>query len=168
MELFLQVLDYAGRVSTFLVIIASIYAFGLWWKGISPAIIRLGNGLAKRKIAIFAKGDNFLSLKELLIRSGLFNENNIIPILKKEDIGSCEDATLYLVFWHDFEESIDLILHKKPDQSALIVYSPRNMPQIPLDQMEKIDGHRNTAVSNFRGRLMNDIVTAMITTGYSK
>jgi hypothetical protein len=34
--------------------------------------------------------------------------------------------------------------------------------------MKKIDGHRHTAVTNFRGRLLNDILTAMMTTAYEK
>jgi hypothetical protein len=34
--------------------------------------------------------------------------------------------------------------------------------------MRNLDGKRHTAVTNFRGRLLNDIVTAMITTSYEK
>ena len=168
MDKFIYVLDLVGYISTTLVIIIFIWGLILWFRGIFPAIFRLGNGLAKRKIAIFAKKDNLLSLKNLLISSKLFNEKNICEITKKEDIGICEDSTLYLVFWHDCADYIDLILSKKSDSCALIVYSPRNLPPISLLDMENLDGHRNTAVSNFRGRLLNDIVTAMITTSYSK
>jgi hypothetical protein len=53
----------------------------------------------------------------------------------------------------------------KDDATPLIVYCPRT-DRISNADMEKIDGHRNTAISNFRGRLLNDIVTAMITTSY--
>jgi hypothetical protein len=168
MEKILKILDLIGYISTGIVVIAFFTGITLWFRGIFPAVFRLGNGLAKRKIAIFAKQDNLSSLKNLLIHSKLFKEKNICEITKKEDIGMCEDATLYLVFWHDCSDYIDMILQKKPDSCALIVYSPRNMEPIPAQQMENLDGHRNTAVSNFRGRLLNDIVTAMITTGYSK
>lgn len=163
-----EFLDTVGRMSTLIVIISLLYGTVLWFKGILPAVYRLGNGFAKRKIAIFAKGDNYNSLRDLLIDSGLFNKNNICHISKKEDIGACEKSTLYLVYWHDFSDSIDDILNKKPDSCPLIVYSPKNQPFIPQDQVEKIDGHRNTALSNFRGRLLNDIVTSLITTSYEK
>ena len=164
----IEFLDIVGRISTAIVIIGAVWAFILWTRGILPAVYRLGNGLAKRKIAIFAKGDNLNSLQSMLIDSGLFSKNNICAISKKEDIGSCEKATLFLMYWHDFAVDIDDILRKKRDNCPLIVYSPKNQAPIPQDQVEKIDGHRNTALSNFRGRLLNDIVTSLITTSYEK
>jgi hypothetical protein len=168
METFLTTLAVVGSIETILLIVGLIWAFILWVRGVSPALLRLGNGLAKRKIAIFAKHENLSSLKSLLTDSKLFNEKNICQITKKEDIGIAERATLYLVFWHDWIDCIDDILRKKPDACALIVYAPRNLGPIPEDQMKKLDGYRHTAVTNFRGRLLNDIVTAMITTGYEK
>lgn len=161
-------LNIIGHISTLVVVATIIYGVVLWIKGILPAVYRLGNGLAKRKIAIFAKNENFTSLKNLLVDSGLFNEKNICHVSKKEDINSCEKSTVYLVYWKDFSENIDEILIKKKDSCPLIVYSPKNDGLIPQDQVEKIDGHRNTALSNFRGRLLNDIVTALITTSYEK
>ncbi|MDP3697856.1 MAG: hypothetical protein Q8R55_07690, partial [Candidatus Taylorbacteria bacterium] len=101
MNTFIKILAIVGSVETLFLIIGFVFAFILWARGISPALWRLGNGLAKRKIAIFAKNDNLLSLKRLLLDSKLFNEKNIRGITKKEDIGTAEQATLYLVFWHD-------------------------------------------------------------------
>lgn len=164
----LKILNFIGYISTIVVVGTVIWGITLWIKGIAPALLRLGNGLAKRKIAIFAKADNLSSLKTLLNDSKLFNEKNICEITKKEDVGICEQSTLYLVFWHDCADFIDEILKRKPDGCALIVYAPRNLGPIPPEEMEKLDGHRHTAVSNFRGRLLNDIVTSMITTSYEK
>lgn len=168
METFIKILAVVGSIETIVLIVGLIWAFALWIRGISPALLRLGNGLAKRKIAIFAKNGNMSSLKRLLMDSKLFSEKNICEITKKEDIGIAEQATLYLVFWHDCADYIDDVLRKKPDACALIVYAPRNLGPIPEDQMKNLDGHRHTAVTNFRGRLLNDIVTAMITTSYEK
>jgi hypothetical protein len=142
-----------------------IYTFA---RGIIPAIWRLGNGLARRKIAIFAKGDNALSLRDLLVDSKLIDASNIIRITRVEDVGRAEQATVYLVFWHDWEADIDEVLRQKPDECALIVYAPYDRERIPTDQMKKLDGKRHTAVTNFRGRLLNDIVSSMITTSYEK
>lgn len=168
MDTFKEILAVVGAIETILLLFGLMWAISLWIRGISPALLRLGNGLAKRKIAIFAKNDNLSSLKKLLIDSKLFNEKNICEITKKDDIGIAEQTTLYLVFWHDWAECIDDILRKKPDACALIVYAPRNLGPIPEEQMKNLDGHRHTAVTNFRGRLLNDIVTAMITTSYEK
>ncbi len=160
--------NIVGYISTLLIIAGVVWAVILWCSGITPALIRLGNGLAKRKIAIFAKGDNLCSLRNLLVDSDLFRKRNICDITKKDDIGRAECATVYLVFWHDWADDIEEILNKKPDECALIVYAPYDQGRIPDDQMKKLDGKRHTAVTNFRGRLLNDIVTAMITTGYGK
>lgn len=158
--------EWIGYASTAIVVVSVVVGFYMWIRGILPAIFNLGNGLAKRKIAIFAKPDNLASLKSLLIDSKLFSEKNIYGITKKEDIGSAEKASLYLVFWHDWAGDIDKILNMKPDGCALIVYAPYDQERIPDDQMKNLDGKRNTAVTNFRGRLLNDLVTAMITTSY--
>jgi hypothetical protein len=168
MDTSLKILTIIGYFDACIIIATIIWAIVLWAKGISPALFRLGNGLARRKIAVFAKNDNLSSLENLLLGSSLFYKKNILGITKKDDVGIAEGATLFLVFWHDCSEFIDEILQKKPDSCALIVYAPRNLGPIPEDQMIKLDGHRNTAVSNFRGRLLNDIVTAMITSSYEK
>jgi hypothetical protein len=168
MQTFTKILAVVGSIETIVLIIGIVWAICLWLKGISPALLRLGNGLAKRKVAIFAKGDNLSSMRQLLLDSKLFNKRNICEIIKKEDIGIAEQATLYIVFWHDWADCISDILRKKSDSCPLIVYAPRSLGPIPEDQMKNLDEHRHTAVTNFRGRLLNDIVTAMITTSYEK
>lgn len=167
-ETFLQTLTFFGTIETVVLLIGIVLAIVLWVRGVFPALLRLGNGLAKRKIALFAKGDNAQSLKNLLMDSKLFHEKNIIAITRSEDIGRAESATMYLVFWHDWIENIDEILRLKPDGCALIIYSPYNQARISEENMTKLDGKRHTAVTNFRGRLLNDIVTSMITTSYEK
>jgi len=164
METLFKILAFVGAVETIILIIGITWGFILWTRGILPVLLRVGNGLAKRKIALFAKGDNVNSLKTLLTNSGLFREKNIFAITKKEDFGCAEKASVYLVHWHDFSNDIDEVLSKKPDECPMIVYAPYNMGRIPDEQMANLDGKRHTAVTNFRGRLLNDIVTAMITT----
>ena len=164
----LETLALIGTIETIVLIIGFIWAIILWTKGISPALYRLGNGLAKRKIAIFAKNDNVSSLKSLLCDSGLFRQKNIFEITNSGDIGKAEEASVYLVYWHDWADDINQILDKKPDKCALVVYAPYDKDRIPDEQMKNLDGKRHSAVTNFRGRLLNDIVTAMITTSYGK
>lgn len=163
-----QFFGIVGTIETIILVVLLITAFVLWCKGIYPVLYRLGNGLANRKIAIFAKGDNKASLKSLLMDSELFKEKNICEISGVHDIGKAETASVYLVYWQDWANDIDEILRMKPDKCALVVYAPYNMDKIPVDQMKNLDGKRHTSVTNFRGRLLNDVVTSMITTPYEK
>ncbi len=157
-----------GLVDTLLLLILIVRRIVLWAMGISPALYRLGNGLANRKIAVFAKDDNLASLTSLLVQSKLFQEKNVFGITKKEDMGIAERASVYLMNWPDWKDCVSDILSMKPDSCALIVYAPRSYGQIPEPDMVNLDGKRHTTVTNFRGRLLNDIVTAMITTSYDK
>lgn len=161
-------LGIIGTVDTFLLTILIIRGTVLWSKGISPVLYRLGNGLARRKIAIFAQGDNRASLKSLLLDSELFREKNICEISGIQDLGKAEEASVYLVYWPDWAQQIGSILDKKPDKCALVVYAPYDQAKIAPEQMKALDGRRHTAVTNFRGRLLNDIVVSMITTHYEK
>lgn len=162
------ILEYLGHASTVTVLVTLAVGVVAWLRGILPALLRLGNGLAKRKIAIFAKGDNLTSLKDLLLDSKLFNKNNIINITTKNDLGKAEKSTLFLVFWPDWKSDIENILIKKGDETVLIVYAPQESGFIPKNQMSELTEERNVMVTNFRGRLLNDIVVSMITTSYRK
>lgn len=155
-----------GTIETIVLICGIIYATVLWFRGILPVLLRLGNGLAKREIALFAKGDNVESLKSLLVDSGLFRNKNIRVITKKEDMETAKHSAVYLVFWSDWANDIDDILKMKPNECSLNVYAPFEKGRVPEEQMVKMDGKRHTAVANFRGRLLNDIVSSMITTSY--
>lgn len=159
----MEILAIVGAIETILLVAGIIYAVILWFRGILPVLYRLGNGLAKRKIAIFAKGDNLASIKSLLADSKLFRQN-IIEVPNKNNLGRAEEASVYLVYWHDWTNEINDILNKKPDKCPMIVYAPYNKGRIPGNQMENLDAKRNTSVTNFRGRLLNDVITSMITT----
>lgn len=164
----MSLLSIIDSASDGIVIITTALALGAWAKGIFPAVLRLGNGLAKRKIALFAKPNDSESLKALLTDSGLFDAKNIISITSSNDIGKAEQATLFLVYWPDWSNEIDSILRKKTDGTALIVYAPISNGRVPDEISSKINSHRNSILTNFRGRLLNDIVASMITTSYKR
>lgn len=159
-------LDSIGYISTALVLASVITGVVLWFMGITPALFRLGRGLSGRKIAIFAKGDMLTSLIALLEDSKLFWPENIIGIAANGDVGKAEIASVFLVSWSDWGESINEILSHKTDGTALVVYATPGSIQ-PAD-MELLNSKRNVTVTNFRGRLLNDLVVSMITTSYEK
>ena len=159
--------EFYGFVSTFILTIILIVGMVLWFKGILPVLFRLGHGLAKGKIAIFAKGDNLNSLKSLLLDSELFSEKNLIEIRSNNDFGKSEKSTLFLLFWHDWEKrDIDEILIRKTDKTALVIYATRDKGSISEEDFKKINKERNASIANLRGRLLNDIISFLITTSY--
>lgn len=153
-----------GGLSTLLNLIAAVYAGYLVAKGIFPVWFRLGRGLSRRKIAVFA-GDEFGALKSMLVDSGLFQETNVIKI-EKDALKKAEGMTLFLVHWKSFESEIEKILDMKTDSTALVVYAPQKEGFIDNAVMGRINQERNSIVVNMRGRLLNDILVCMITTGY--
>ena len=132
----------------------------------SQYFIELGVGLSKRKIALFAEVE-FTSLQALLVDSGLFKINNIEQI-HKNSIKKAENYSLFVVYWDEFSDMLDDILQKKKDNTPLILYAPQDKGKISPEDLKKINQHRNVVVVNFRGRLINDILVSLMTTGFKK
>lgn len=157
-----------ATIETLVVLVGIGWTVCLWIRGISPVLLRLGSGLAKRRIAIFAKGDHLASLQSLLTDSKLFRKKNLIDIRTPGDFDKSEKASVFIVWWHDWINDMPEILARKHAECALIVYAPFELGPIPNEQMKTLDGKRHTAVTNFRGRLLNDIVVSMITTSHEE
>jgi len=155
-----------GGITTLLAVIGLLCIVFNVAKGLLPVWFRLGMGLSKRKIAILAETQSS-DLKDLLVDSHLFSSKNII-IVGRESLKKAESATMFLVHWEPFKSDIDQILHIKKDSDALIIYAPQKEGFIKEDDMAKLTSQRHTIIVNFRGRLLNDIYTSMITTSYEK
>lgn len=162
----IEILNILGYISTVIVLGGFLIGLVNWARGIFPAIFRLGKGLANRKIAILASGDNQSSLKSLLLDSGLFKKNNITEVTSMGDFGRAENSSVYLVFWHDWEDDFEKLFSRTKDGTALIVYAPLELGIISDEHLKLINEKRHATVTNFRGRLLNDIVISMITTGF--
>ena len=170
MSEYIAIFNILGYISTCIVVISVVTGLVLWSRGILRILYRLGNGLVKRKISIFASIENVGSLKALLLDSELFSKDNIIEITSRDNFGKSEKSTVFLVFWKDWknEEDRKEILKKKTDKIALVIYAPQKKGPISKDDFKKINLERNVTVANLRGRLLNDIVSFMITTSYEK
>jgi hypothetical protein len=159
--------EIAGDISTVVFVVGFAYAIYLFASGALPVLFRLGN-LRRRKIAVFAKGDASTSLVALLADAGLFNRKNIIAVADAADFGRVDAATIFVVFWPDWKEQLEQIVARKADTTALIVYAPQTQEQLSGDALTLLERHRNVVLTNFRGRLLNDIVGSFITTAYEK
>jgi len=167
MKTFLEILHVIEYCTTIIVVIAFFIGIYRWLSGISPALLRLGKGLAGRKIAVFADADNFNAMRNLLIDSTLFKEKNIVQITKNE-LKKARSYTLFLAHWNSIASNLDAILLEKKDGTALVIYAPQEEGFISKEDIAKINQHRNVIVVNFRGRLLNDIMSSLITTSYEK
>ncbi len=159
-------MDVLRYTNVIVLVLVAIGASILWLTGIAPALLRLGMGLARREIAIFASSDMAKSLTQLLLDSRLFRERNLTSIGHDGDIEKGRSATLLVVYWPDWSENIGEVLTQKRDSAALIVYAPPDKGSIPKETLAMLNKKRNVVICNFRGRLLNDIVVSMITTSY--
>lgn len=161
-----------GGVATVLLLFGVILNFVFWILGVWPLLWRLGFGRWFRKIAIVANTEVYNQLKKDLVDSGIFREKNISPISSKS-LAEVKDRDLLLVHYQSFsEDQIKTILGNKKSRAGMVFYypefSPSNGKRIPDDMLKQISNKENTTLVNFRGRLLNDIITTLITTSYEK
>jgi hypothetical protein len=153
-----------GGVGTILVVLGFTYKVISIFFGVMPLAIRLGYGLWKRKIAVISDADNFAKLSHALKSSKLFNEKNIshVPLNTLESLSV---ANLYLVDWDTAGGSIEEIFQRRASSQIPIVIVARPA-SIPHETMNSIANRPNTVVVNFLGRLLNDVLTSLMTTSY--
>lgn len=161
-----------GGVSATIVLLGFVLNFVFWSLGIWPLLWRLGFGRWARKITIVAKVEVFNQLKKDLVDSGIFRESNISQITS-QSLAEVKDSDLLLVDYQSFnEEQIKTILGNKKARAGMVFYFPqfssRNGSRISDEMFKEISDKENTTVVNFRGRLLNDIITTLITTSYEK
>lgn len=143
-----------------------------WFLGITPLLWRLGLGRWTRKIAIVADSGMYATLEKDLIESGIFRGANISQINNK-CLSDIKEHSLLLVHYQSFtEKEIETILNYKTSKSGMIFYFPQFSSKkgefIPPDIRDKISNTPNTTIVNLRGRLLNDLITTLITTSYEK
>lgn len=156
-----------GAISVITIFLGVLSRVIGWFFGITPIMLRLGIALRKRDIAIFCdNGDSFDDLKTVLTSSGIFRCKNIFHI-KKNTIETAKNKTIFLVDWETFKDNIDEVFNvRKDEHTAIVIYAKPAC--IPHDEMNKIANRPHTVVVNFKGRLLNDVLTSLITTRYEK
>ncbi len=158
--------EIMGAITTILMFISFVYGIACWFFCITPIAFRFGIGLQKREVAIFGNDKAFGELKECLTDARIFKEKNIIHI-RDNNIDKAKDKTFFLVDWSSLDNNIGMIFNvRKNHQTPVIIYAKPG--SIPQDIMSDIANRTNTIVVNFKGRLLNDILTALVTTNYNK
>lgn len=157
-------------IKTVLEIIVNLVAvFAILWGfigkflGFSEFLKRFGS-LRSRKMAIVADSDAFTLLSTDLTNAKIIRSENIRQI-DTGHLDTVSDHRLILLHYGSVNEAqFRRILDKKQPNSGLIIYAPPPL-RLPDNFMSEIrDNHPYTLVVNFRGRLVNDVLTAMMTT----
>lgn len=168
-NLFTTFISIVGFVTTVISVVIILTTLISWLLGIYPLLKRFGLARWKRKIAIAADNDMYSSLKNDLVKAEVFREKNICQI-KGNSLSQIKDSSLVLIHYQSFkEDEIKTILRNKQNKAGFIFYFPEFSPpdtMIPKEMLNEINNEPFTTVVNFRGRLINDIVTTMISTGY--
>lgn len=153
-----------GAATTVLIFCGFVYRIACWIFCVTPIAFRFGIALQKRKVAIFGDAVAFNILKNCLIDSKIFKSKNIIHV-PLDNIDKAKNKTIFLVDWSSFGENIENIFAaRKNDQVPIVIFAkPASITQ---DKMIEIENRTNTVVVNYRGRLMNDILTSLVTTSY--
>lgn len=164
-------IDIIGVLTTLFAITLFIWAIISWSMGVFPLFLRIGFGRWSRKIRIAAKNETYENLRTDLIDTGIFREKNIDQITNKS-LAKIKNSSLVLVHYQSFsEEEIKTILSYKKSSAGFVFYfpefsSPENV--ISKEMMKIMNNEQFTTVVNMRGRLINDIVTTLLSTSYEK
>lgn len=159
------VLDWFGRGSALILIAAVVWRFILWLRGVVPLSIRAGS-IRQHTVAIFSNSENFGELVHTLEATSLFGKKNFSNIGTVGDLDSCDGKHVFIVNWADWGEYIDKILEKKTKETGVIVYA---LPgRIPQPEMEKLQNYNFVTVTNFKGRLITDLITMALAIRYAR
>lgn len=165
------VFEIIGILQIVIWLIKLIISFIAWILGILPLFKRFGFSRWYRKIDIVANSESYGRLRDDLLDTGIFRKTNInwIP---SNSITKVADSSLLLIDYNSVSaEDIKNILSYKKAEAGCVFYFPEFDPPkktIPIEIMKEINNHPFTIVVNCRGRLINDILTTMLSTGYDK
>ena len=158
--------DWFGYGSTVIVVGGLVWGLILWLRGIVPLSIRAGR-IWRNKVAVFAKGGNVAELKDSMDGTKLFGKNSFKEVSTIGNLSASDGAHIFVVHWADWGGDIDAILNKKTSDTGLIVYAPHGVIVPPAD-MAKLQNHNFVTLTNFRGRLINDLLAMAIAIRYAK
>ena len=171
-DITIVVINVVGSVTILVAIAMFFYTVLGWFFGVAPMIKRFGLVRWFRKIYILAEGDMYDDLKKDLEDSGVFRKRNIFKITKNHLL-DVKDIDFALIHYQSFtKNTVKQILKDRKPKAGFVFYYPEFDPQngkmIPRDMIKLINKHQFTTVVNFRGRLINDLVTTLLSTSYDK
>ena len=154
----------AGSVTLALAVIGGATTAYAWSSKIIKPLWRLGLGLARKKIVIVSSHNECSSLTNLISESKIFDSKNVNEVCSREDSEDIKKADVVLFRYSGSPFTLEDVLSKKSDTAAVVIYArPGEIPKDSPD-WDLMDEHRNISICNLKGRLLNDLLTLMMTT----
>ena len=117
---------------------------------------------------IVASAEDYCDLEEDLSDSGLIKRKNIQRVSDKH-ISKVKDALLLIVVYGYLDkDGFREIINGKSSRCGLIVHCPPEKGRIDDEEMGLLSKTAFTALCNFRGRLVNDVLLMMLSTSFKK
>lgn len=165
---FISVIQTGKLLFSLIGILATVAVIvGCVWR-LVPAAWRFGLALYGKKIYVFSNADEYEDVKHDLVDSGLIKGKNIKRISDKQ-IGKAREALLLIVVYGYLnDEDFRTVVSSKRQRCGLIVYCPPGGIRIENETMEYLNKSPFTALCNFRGRMVNDVLLMMLSTSFKK
>ena len=155
------VLAIIGALSVIAVVVCAFTRLG-------KAARRFGLALYGKKVMIVANIEDYGNLEEDLSDSGLIERKNILHI-SDQQLSKTRDALLLIVVYGYLgEEDFKNVVNGKSARCGLIVHCPPEKGRISDEEMNLLSKSKFTALCNFRGRLVNDVLLMMLSTSFKK
>lgn len=151
--------------ATALVFIVLIWQIIRWLRGVVPLAIRAGN-IRGNKFAIFAQSDKYDELVASLDTTRLYNKKSFSKVATVNDMDNAEGKQIFIVNWEDWGDDIQKILNKKTTKTGVVIYAKPGA--IPHPTMDMLQTFNFVTVTNFRGRLITDLLSMALTIRYAK
>ena len=135
---------------------------------LGKAAWRFGLALSRKKIAIIASDEDYHDLEEDLSDSDLIKKKNIMRVSTKQLAKAKEALLLIIVYEYLNKDEFEEVVKGKSARCGLIVYCPPGKGSIPPEEMALLSKTAFTALCNFRGRLVNDVLLMMLSTSFKK
>ena len=160
MLIFLNMIGYISSVITLVMLLTSVVAYVL---GLFPVLKRFGFNRWKMKIAVVTDDNNLKNtVNTTLTKCKLIRKRNLEHV--SNGVLKTTDNYSLVVVCEDMLSKLDKIVDNLSSKTALIVYAPK--VRLNDEQLEYLNRQPVSALVNFKGRLIGDVINMLVSTEY--
>lgn len=132
---------------------------------------RFGLGLWKRQIAIITSDTNLVnSLKADLTSTGFIRAGNVVHI-SIENLKDLPGYSIAVIDYGSFlgdKGQLCNFIEQMDSSVGIVLYCRPEHGRLSDELMQKINNSSRVILTNFRGRLVNDVISSLVSTPYEK
>lgn len=165
-----NVVNIAGLICTSVCIVATIGTVIVWSRFIIPVLRRFGMVIWKRQIAIVSNDPSLVTSIEIdLTSTHMLRKKNLcgIPINNLKDLPK---YSVVIIDCGSFSEEAKLakVIDDMDASIGVVLYCRPGCKRLSDELMMKVNNSSRVILTNFRGRLVNDIVASLVSTPYEE